>query len=161
MCCWIFLSAMAIIGSVGEVRCAGIEHIATIVVIYPENRSFDTLYGSFPGANGLSQITGARYAQFNRDGSIGEPPPGVARADGQQRRPGGDPGSRIPTVIVSSFGGRGLVDHTLYNTTSILRSNTKRGTLPILAGLMACDAAIAANGSLAGDLTGALDLLSR
>jgi phospholipase C len=55
MCCWVFLAGMAIIGSVGEVRCTGIEHIATIVVIDPEDRSFDTLYGSFPGANGLSQ----------------------------------------------------------------------------------------------------------
>ena len=61
---------MAIIGPDGEVRCAGIEEIATIVVIYAENRSFDTLYGSFPSANGLSQIIAARYAQLNRDGSI-------------------------------------------------------------------------------------------
>ena len=61
---------MAIIGPVGEVRCAGIEDIATIVVIYAENRSFDTLYGSFPSANGLLQIAVARYAELNRDGSI-------------------------------------------------------------------------------------------
>jgi phospholipase C len=31
--------------------------IETIVVIYPENRSFDHLYGSFPGANGIAQAT--------------------------------------------------------------------------------------------------------
>ena len=51
---------MAIIGPVGEVRCPRIEDITTIVVIYAENRSFDTLYGSFPSANGLLQITAAR-----------------------------------------------------------------------------------------------------
>ena len=40
------------------------------MVIYAENRSFDSLYGSFPGANGLSQVTAADYTQLDRDGSI-------------------------------------------------------------------------------------------
>ena len=40
-----------------EVNCAGIEDLDTIVVIYAENRSFDNLYGGFPGANGLAQAT--------------------------------------------------------------------------------------------------------
>ena len=31
----------------------GIDNIQTVVIIYAENRSFDNLYGSFPGANGL------------------------------------------------------------------------------------------------------------
>jgi phospholipase C len=39
----------AIVGSVGEVRSEGIKDITTIVVIHAENRSFDSLYGSFPG----------------------------------------------------------------------------------------------------------------
>ena len=30
------------------------DDIHTIVVIYAENRSFDNLYGTFPGANGLA-----------------------------------------------------------------------------------------------------------
>ncbi len=64
------LAATAIVGSVGEVRGAGIEEIATIVVIYAENRSFDSLYGSFPGANGLLQVTPAGYTQLDRDGSV-------------------------------------------------------------------------------------------
>ena len=64
------LAASAILGSAGEVSGAGIEDIATIVVIYAENRSFDNLYGSFPGAHGLSELTPAGYPQLDRDGSI-------------------------------------------------------------------------------------------
>ena len=64
------LAATAIVGSASEVRCAGIEDIATIVVIYAENRSFDSLYGSFPGANGLLQVTQGGYTQLDRDGSV-------------------------------------------------------------------------------------------
>jgi acid phosphatase len=64
------LAVAAILGSAGAVSSAGIEDIATIVVIYAENRSFDNLYGSFPGANGLSQVTPAGYTQLDRDGSV-------------------------------------------------------------------------------------------
>jgi phospholipase C len=48
---------------------AGIDNIETVVVIYAENRSFDNLYGLFPGANGLQNITPANSAQADRDGS--------------------------------------------------------------------------------------------
>jgi len=51
------LLASAVIGSVNAADTAGIEGIENIVVIYAENRSFDNLYGTFPGANGLSQAT--------------------------------------------------------------------------------------------------------
>jgi phospholipase C len=68
------LAATGIVGPAIGVKAAGIEDIATIVVIYAENRSFDNLYGSFPGANGLSQITPAGYirsstatARFSRN----------------------------------------------------------------------------------------------
>src|SRR6516164_6611464 len=64
------LAATAIVGSAGAVRGAGIEDIATIVVIYAENRSFDNLYGSFPGGNGLAQVTPGGYTQLDRDGSV-------------------------------------------------------------------------------------------
>jgi acid phosphatase len=33
--------------------------VKTIVVIYAENRSFDNLFGKFPGANGISAVLGA------------------------------------------------------------------------------------------------------
>lgn len=69
--------AAAIAGPAGAVDAAetdasrsGIGKIETIVVIYAENRSFDNLYGSFPGANGLSRITPASYLQRDRDGAI-------------------------------------------------------------------------------------------
>jgi acid phosphatase len=69
------------------------------------------------------------------------------------------PGSRIPTLIVSPFAKEGYVDHTQYDTTSILRFITSRFDLPPLTGLTARDAALKANGQLAmGDLTAALDL---
>ena len=68
------------------------------------------------------------------------------------------PGSRIPAIIVSPFAKKGFVDHTLYDTTSILRFITKRFDLPVLAGLAARDAALKANGQPPlGDLTAALE----
>jgi acid phosphatase len=67
----LLLAALAVIaGSACEVHSAGLQDIDTIVVIYAENRSFDNLYGSFPGANGLSQVTPAEYTQRDRDGCV-------------------------------------------------------------------------------------------
>ncbi len=49
----------------------GFEQIQTIVVIYGENRSFDNLYGLFPGANGVAQALPANGSvQRDRDGSV-------------------------------------------------------------------------------------------
>jgi len=45
-----------------------LDKIKTVVVIYAENRSFDNLYGLFPGANGISNATPASYQQLDRDG---------------------------------------------------------------------------------------------
>ncbi|MGH6684835.1 MAG: acid phosphatase [Pseudolabrys sp.] len=68
------------------------------------------------------------------------------------------PGSRIPTIIVSPFAKKGFVDHTQYDTTSILRFITKRFDLPVLPGIAARDAALKANNQPPmGDLTGALE----
>jgi phospholipase C len=44
---------------------AQIEHI---VVIYPENRSFDHMYGMFPGANGVANATSEQKTQLDHDG---------------------------------------------------------------------------------------------
>src|SRR6516165_918102 len=60
----------AIAGSASEVNSDSLQDIDTVVVIYAENRSFDNLYGYFPGANGLSQLTPAQYSQRDRDGSV-------------------------------------------------------------------------------------------
>ena len=51
-----------------------IDAIDTVVVVYAENRAFDTLYGLFPGANGIPGVNpsaiGAVARQRDRDGSV-------------------------------------------------------------------------------------------
>lgn len=43
--------------------------VQNIVVIYAENRSFDNLYGHFPGANGVRSVTPQGARQLDRDGT--------------------------------------------------------------------------------------------
>jgi len=55
-----------------------LRHIRHFVVIYQENWSFDSLYGLFPGANGLAQSSAASLNQTDRfdqplSGQIGQP----------------------------------------------------------------------------------------
>ncbi|GGC69439.1 acid phosphatase [Undibacterium terreum] len=67
------------------------------------------------------------------------------------------PGSRIPAIIASPYAKKGNVDHSFYDTTSILRFITRLHGLPLLEGLKLRNDAFAANGALPpGDLTGAL-----
>jgi acid phosphatase len=47
---------------------AGLARIRHIVVIYAENRSFDNLYGLFPGADGIANATPTQFTQVDRDG---------------------------------------------------------------------------------------------
>lgn len=55
---------------------ADLSKIETIVYIYAENRSFDNLYGSFPGANGFQNLKPGQATQVDRDGSpLKELPP--------------------------------------------------------------------------------------
>ena len=69
------------------------------------------------------------------------------------------PGTRIPAIIVSPYAKAGVVDHTQYDTASILRLITHRFSLPVLPGLQLRDNALIANGlPPMGDLTAALDL---
>jgi acid phosphatase len=71
------------------------------------------------------------------------------------------PGNRIPTLIVSPFARKGFVDHTQYDTTSILRFITRRWELPVLPGLTLRDQALASHGKPPmGDLTNALTFKS-
>jgi phospholipase C len=68
------------------------------------------------------------------------------------------PGTRIPAIIVSPFAKRGYVDHTAYDTTSILRLVTNRFDLEVLPGIKGRDEGIAKSGSPPlGDLTEALE----
>jgi phospholipase C len=72
------------------------------------------------------------------------------------------PGTRVPTPIISPFAKRGFVDHTLDDTTSILRFIIRRFDLPMLQGLALRDKAMREAGSgKIGDLTEALDFSRR
>ena len=67
------------------------------------------------------------------------------------------PGTRIPAIIVSPFAKKGYVDHTQYDTASVLRLISHRYSLDPLPGLVQRDQALVANGfKPMGDLTGAL-----
>lgn len=69
------------------------------------------------------------------------------------------PGTRIPALIISPYARRGYVDHTQYDTTSVLRFITNRWNLPTLPGITLRDSSLQANGHPAmGDLTKALVL---
>jgi acid phosphatase len=69
------------------------------------------------------------------------------------------PGSRIPALVIAPFAKKGYVDHTVYDTNSILRFITRVHDLVPLEGVVARDRAFAANGEAPlGDLTGTLDL---
>jgi acid phosphatase len=52
-----------------QVTDQNLSKIETIVVIYAENRSFDHLYGFFPGANGIAQATNEQKTQLDHDGT--------------------------------------------------------------------------------------------
>ena len=69
------------------------------------------------------------------------------------------PGTRIPALIISPYSKKGTVDHTQYDTASVLRLITRRFGLDKLPGLAARDSALqAAGGQAMGDLVNALDL---
>jgi phospholipase C len=68
------------------------------------------------------------------------------------------PGNRIPAIIISPYAKKGFIDHTQYDTTSILRFITRRWELPVLPGIVYRDASLLAHGNPPmGDLTNALD----
>ncbi len=67
------------------------------------------------------------------------------------------PGTRIPALVVSPFARKGTVDHTVYDTASILRLITRVHGLETLDGLKRRDDAMRARGQTPmGDLTNAL-----
>jgi acid phosphatase len=63
------LAAAVVIGPASQsfAQTGGLQKINHIVVIYQENWSFDSLYGHFPGANGLDQAA-ATTPQVDKDG---------------------------------------------------------------------------------------------
>ncbi|POA96992.1 acid phosphatase, partial [Chromobacterium sinusclupearum] len=69
------------------------------------------------------------------------------------------PGSRIPAIVVSPFAKKGHVDHTFYDTTSIIRFISRLHGLPELEGVKLRNQAFRERGAQPpGDLTGALAL---
>jgi phospholipase C len=67
------------------------------------------------------------------------------------------PGTRIPAILISPFVKKGYIDHTAYDTTSILRLITRRFRLPTLPGIQHRDETMRASGlAPLGDLTAAL-----
>src|SRR6476469_5072169 len=44
--------------------------IKNVVVIFAENRSFDMLYGTYPGASNLRHVKPAQYQQRDRNGTV-------------------------------------------------------------------------------------------
>ena len=67
--------AVALVALLAAASCAteqrideGLAKVQHIVVIYAENRSFDHLYGSFPGAEGIAQATAEEKTQLDHDG---------------------------------------------------------------------------------------------
>jgi phospholipase C len=75
----------------------GVNRLQHIVVIYMENRSFDNLYGLFPGANGIANA-GAAAIQVDKDGKpLAKPVPVI---DTRLKPPAADP--RFPADLPNS-----------------------------------------------------------
>jgi acid phosphatase len=69
------------------------------------------------------------------------------------------PGARIPAIVISPLAKHATVDHTPYDTASVLRLLIRRFDLESLPGIVRRDRAIAEHGEPPlGDLTNALDL---
>src|SRR2546428_6890091 len=63
------IPALFFLSSCATAPAGGLERIETIVVIYAENRSFDHLYGLFPGANGIAEAADEQKTQLDHDGT--------------------------------------------------------------------------------------------
>jgi phospholipase C len=72
----------------------GLERIQHVIVVYLENHSFDNLFGTFPGANGLAN-SAATARQVDRDGKAYAKLPPVN--DAYKKPPGPDP--RFPADL--------------------------------------------------------------
>ena len=65
-----FALLVATAAAADKPHAASLNNIQHIVVIYAENRSFDNLYGHFPGAEGLADLKPAQYQQRDRHGEL-------------------------------------------------------------------------------------------
>lgn len=62
------LFGLALIGTFAQAT-SPLDKIEHIIVLYGENRSFDHLYGDFPGADGVAGLKPEQYRQTDLDGS--------------------------------------------------------------------------------------------
>jgi phospholipase C len=65
------LSAALLALALAPARAAGVDDVKHLIVIYGENRSFDNLYGLFPGADGLANAE-KTLTQVDKDGKVYE-----------------------------------------------------------------------------------------
>ena len=84
------LAAALAAGACHSADLSALQKIEHIVVIYAENRSFDHLYGSFPGAEGIAQASAEQKTQLDRDGTPLAHLPAVYS--------GGKPNPKYPTA---------------------------------------------------------------
>jgi acid phosphatase len=76
-----------------------VKPINHIIVLYLENHSFDNLYGSFPGANGLANATPAQMTQVDKQGvPFATLPAPLAAAQGTAPR---EPDPRFPADLAN------------------------------------------------------------
>ena len=107
--------AMGLIVAIGfgqTSQAADLSKIKNIVVIYAENRSFDHLYGLFPGANGIANATPKSYLQRDHDGSVlpylrvwnakGEPDPNYPQLPNKPFRIDAPPVNKSPSEVLIS-----------------------------------------------------------
>src|SRR5437899_3542828 len=85
------IPALFFLSSCATAPAGGLERIETIVVIYAENRSFDHLYGLFPGAEGIANATDEQKTQLDHDGTRLPHLPPVFE--------GGKPSARFPQAL--------------------------------------------------------------
>ena len=64
---WLALATALFAASPARADDPKLDAIETIVVLYAENRSFENLYGLFPGANGLQNVTAEAARQVDRE----------------------------------------------------------------------------------------------
>ena len=62
------VAVLALLAGCASQPRASLEQVEHIVVIYAENRSFDHLYGLFPGAEGIAAATEEQKTQLDHDG---------------------------------------------------------------------------------------------
>jgi phospholipase C len=67
-CAALLIAAGAVAAEEAPKPVAGLDKINHIIVLYLENRSFDNLYGLFPGADGVSQASAPATTQVDKLG---------------------------------------------------------------------------------------------